>query len=397
MGIDRRAETMTAQTDYSIEMFSRIVEAIYTAALDPPCWDEVARLVSTATDSVNTAFVIQDFSIDALPVFHAYALQDRYVAAYMSTQHINPMMPSVMLSQPGDVLAQSAIEPEETFIKSEFYRVVAQPLGLRDAMGVVCLRSGPRFAFMAAARLATRPLYDAADLAFMRLLAPHFCRALTISDTLDLRTVKSDALAGILDGLVAGVFMLDHAGRVLHQNTAAMRIAADQHIVRIHEGRLWPVNTDSRDAFHAALARPIESLDQGNDGDASIALRPLGAATGGMIATLLPLAGRAAQPARAVAPFDAHWAAFIQDPLVGMPMPGEAFAKLYALTPAELRVALALAQGLPLEEVAAMLGIGMATVRTHLQRLFKKTGTARQTELVVLMMSGTAPTVAAQP
>ena len=47
-----------------------------------------------------------------------------------------------------------------------------------------------------------------------------------------------------------------------------------------------------------------------------------------------------------MAPFAASVAIFAQDPAEVPQMPGEAFARLYGLTGGELRVLLALAQGL---------------------------------------------------
>ena len=72
-------------------------------------------------------------------------------------------------------------------------------------------------------------------------------------------------------------------------------------------------------------------------------------------------------------------------------MPGEAFARLYKLTGAELRVLLALAQGLSAMEAADMLGIGEPTVRSHLQHIFSKTDTPRQTDLLRLLHNSTPP------
>ena len=72
-------------------------------------------------------------------------------------------------------------------------------------------------------------------------------------------------------------------------------------------------------------------------------------------------------------------------------MPGEAFARLYGMTGGELRVLLALAQGLGAKEAADMLGIGEPTVRTHLQRIFSKTATTRQADLLRLLQTATPP------
>ncbi|WP_373291749.1 helix-turn-helix transcriptional regulator [Bradyrhizobium guangdongense] len=70
---------------------------------------------------------------------------------------------------------------------------------------------------------------------------------------------------------------------------------------------------------------------------------------------------------------------------------GEALAQLYGLTDAELRVLLGLMPGLSLKEVGKALGLGEPTVKTHLQRIFLKTGMSRQSELVRLLMAHTPP------
>ena len=84
-------------------------------------------------------------------------------------------------------------------------------------------------------------------------------------------------------------------------------------------------------------------------------------------------------------------AIFVQDPVVVPPFPGEAFAKLYGLTGGELRVLLAIAPGLGVKEAAEVLGISEATARTHVQHIYDKTGTSKQTELMHLFMSATPP------
>jgi DNA-binding CsgD family transcriptional regulator len=77
-------------------------------------------------------------------------------------------------------------------------------------------------------------------------------------------------------------------------------------------------------------------------------------------------------------------------------LPGEAFAKLYGLTGGELRVLLAMAPGLGMREAAEVLGIAEATAKTHLQHIFSKTGTSRQTDLM-LLFARSAPPLAKEP
>jgi DNA-binding CsgD family transcriptional regulator len=59
----------------------------------------------------------------------------------------------------------------------------------------------------------------------------------------------------------------------------------------------------------------------------------------------------------------------------------------FDLTPGEARVALTLMSGIGVKEAAEQLGVSGNTVRTHLQRIFDKTATKRQAELVRLLCS----------
>ena len=52
---------------------------------------------------------------------------------------------------------------------------------------------------------------------------------------------------------------------------------------------------------------------------------------------------------------------------------------------------LALAQGLGGKEAADMLGISEPTIRTHLQRIYSKTDTVGQVDLLRLLQNATPP------
>jgi DNA-binding CsgD family transcriptional regulator len=58
---------------------------------------------------------------------------------------------------------------------------------------------------------------------------------------------------------------------------------------------------------------------------------------------------------------------------------------VYGLTDAEQRIAGAVAEGNTSLQAAKALGLSEATVRTHLTRIFSKTGVSRQAELIALM------------
>ncbi len=59
-----------------------------------------------------------------------------------------------------------------------------------------------------------------------------------------------------------------------------------------------------------------------------------------------------------------------------------ALQRQFSLTSAETRLALLVGEGLDPGEIANRLAVSITTVRTHLRRVFDKTGTKRQAELV---------------
>ena len=63
---------------------------------------------------------------------------------------------------------------------------------------------------------------------------------------------------------------------------------------------------------------------------------------------------------------------------------------LYDLTRAEATVAALVAGGKSVREIADEVGVREDTVRTHLKKIFDKTGTKRQAELVKLVLCGPA-------
>jgi DNA-binding CsgD family transcriptional regulator len=59
----------------------------------------------------------------------------------------------------------------------------------------------------------------------------------------------------------------------------------------------------------------------------------------------------------------------------------------FGLTPAEARFALHLVAGETLRSAEAKLSITYETARTHLKNIFHKTGTSRQAELLIVILT----------
>ena len=65
--------------------------------------------------------------------------------------------------------------------------------------------------------------------------------------------------------------------------------------------------------------------------------------------------------------------------------------QLFDLTDTEAKFASALASGSSLTEAADIQGVRISTARTHLARIFQKTNTRQQSQLVSLLRSAALP------
>jgi DNA-binding CsgD family transcriptional regulator len=367
----------------SAQALSDTIGAIYDCALDPQRWPDTCRKIADLCESTGGGICVHDVRHVQNDQLFVFGYQAEFLERLGSQYAQSPMAAADIVASIGDVSVLSTDRHE--LLESRFYREVLEPFGLMDMIWFPALRTGGRMASMHASRKDKAPHYQQLEIGLFKLLSPHVCRALTISDALDIRTLRSEMLEKTLDALTAGVFLTARDGRIVYMNLAAERQVKTGTSIRILNNRLDPVDPAASAALSLAIDRAAADDDDGATSQRSLAIP--GGNGDGYIATLLPV--QRGQRRDIVAPFAASVAIFMQDPLDAPLLPGEAFARLHKLTGGELRVLLALAQGLGAKEAADMLGVSEPTVRTHLQHMFAKTHTLRQADLLRLLQTST--------
>lgn len=376
----------------SAQALSEAIGAIYDCAVYPDHWPEAMRRVVELTSSAAMGMGIIDHKQKHNVRLYEYGYEEDDLKLYYSKYAaMNPAFVARLMFPVGEPITGEMLLDEQEFLDSRVYREFLQPRGFRYGATIELLRTKQRSVGTALMRKDAQGAFSSADVALLRLLSPHLCRAFTIADVLDLRTLQSDMLEATLDALATGVYLVAREGNIVYMNAAAERQARMGDALRVVNNRLLPTDPKAR----AELGRIIGevSREETGDGPSGHSLAFPSASGAGYVATVLPL--ERGRRRSIMAPFAASAAVFAQDPERTPPMPGEAFANLYRLTCGELRVLLTLAQGLGAKEAADILGIGEPTVRTHLQRLFSKTGTSRQAELLQLLQNSMPPTTAA--
>ena len=221
----------------------------------------------------------------------------------------------------------------------------------------------------------------------MNIILPHIRRAVLISRLFERAQSKAEMFSDVLDGLEAGIFLLESSGLMSYANDTGRIFLRAGDLLRDSGGRLVAIDPQGEIALKQSLA--ASSSGDLALGDQGIAIPFLSRDGIKYIGHVLPLtSGR-----RRKAPLDSNVVAafFVRKASIGDPLPPQIIRQSYNLTPTELRVLMAIVDIGGVPEVAAALGVAASTVKTHLGRLYEKTGVKRQADLVKLFASFTTP------
>ena len=219
--------------------------------------------------------------------------------------------------------------------------------------------------------------FTGGDLGLCMSLHPHMVRAMRIARSFSGALGVREGLAEAVDRSSTNFFLLERTGVVRHMNSAAHRLIARGKGIAIRKDRLVC-------AGHGATQRLQALIDRAADAD----LRAGGSMglTGGegehrLAIEVASLAARqawpfAAGPAVIVSITDQSGGGDLSEPML---------RELFDLTPAEIRVAMALFAGLEPARAAEHLGVAMPTIRSHLAHIYAKTGAAGQSDLCRLL------------
>lgn len=367
--------------------FSLIVGDIYDCVLEPPRWPEtLARLASVMRSAASSVIINETCDLKRGRIFE-YGVDQKYLRAFFERYGTADQRPAAEQARTTGILTTLKSLSEKQPGAKDFFRDFVQPLGFNDLMAIQLLQSERRAGWISIARSGIQARYGEREREIMGFLSPHLCQALALSDAIDLMTLTADRLEQTIDALSTGVFLTDRRGHIVFMNRSAERQIKTGNALQLINRRLTATDREIDALLMRALS--AKACTDAAIGPAGGVLALPDGTGAGYLASILPLDGGAREAL--MAPFRASAGVFVQDPTPAPRTEGEAFARIYGLTGAELKVLLALAPGLTAKEAAGALGLREPTIKTHLQRIYEKTGMSRQTELVRLLLSHAPP------
>lgn len=185
-----------------------------------------------------------------------------------------------------------------------------------------------------------------------------------------------------LNHVAVGIFLLDDQCRVLFRNRRAEELLAEADGISVsREGVLRGEKPQQTQAMRTIIDTAITSATTGTRQPTEAVALSRSSGRRSLFAVACPLGRGPARPGEPVVGL------FVTDPERRLSAAAEAVAQLYGLSPAETRLALALARGLRLDEIADEFGISRNTVSYTMKNLFRKTETDRQADLISLFIA----------
>jgi DNA-binding CsgD family transcriptional regulator len=373
------------------EQLSELIGEIYDAALDPALWSGVLGKTGRFVGGpVAAIFAKSPTALTGTVYYHSSGKDPVYRRLYFDKYiKFDPMTTAQYFSDVEQPMSVADIMPYEEFLETRFYKEWVQPQGMVDAVTAVLDKSVTTAALFGVFRYQSDGIVDDEARRRMRLIVPHIRRAVLIGRLIDLRATDAANLEGTLDGLSAGICLVDAGGRIVHANAACHVILGAGDFLSAIAGRIVARDPKTDQAL-------LELFAAAGGGDAAIGTRgiavPLRAQDGShYVAHVLPLTSGVRRAAGIA--YRATAGLFICKVAGDARSPPEIIARAYKLTPTELRVLLAIVDVGGVPETALSLGVAESTVKTHLGNLFVKTGAGRQADLVKIVAGFATPLI----
>lgn len=357
---------------------AEVVDRIYGAVGDPNSWGDVLQEVAETVGARGALLFKPSSTASETQGFWSPSIDDLVDWSLRDGKDLhNPRPARAFRVGLGRAVTESDLFSEEELARDPFNREMIGRLGYRwEAGGVIAKIDGAPLLFTTQRR-ADQERFGRPELEALEALFPHFARAAQFSVRLAMARAEGALFA--FDQMACGGILLGSKGRVLKVNACAQRTMGKG--IDIAGGRVVAANPASNAALQGIIQAALSSEVRLNRGRTRPMVVIERHERGPLIAYAIPLKGGIRDvfnPGKAVL--------VLEEPEARRQVAGTALAETFGLTPAEVRVAVALAEGKDLAAIAEEHRVSIGTIRSQLKSLMAKTDTHRQAELVTLVL-----------
>lgn len=373
------------------DMFGRILASLHDAAFDDEHWLETSALIDEACQARGNHLVFSSQSPHGVDTFftrfcyrgdHRTDLEQEYFCKYYpNDEHL----PNLRQLPDGKIVHVTQLLDEQQLGTSLTYNEIMPRFHFQDGLNIRL--DGPRD---------SRIVWGIADptgsggwssdqLAMIERLLPHIRQFVRFRQALLGAQLLGSSLTNLMDNAQVGVIHLDRHGKILAASDHARAIFHQNHGLSDKGGylRAWLPADNAR--LERLLADALPNSGKAPVSGSMTVPRPPGFSA--LAIHVNPISARqidfAAQDAGALV--------FIVDPQNRFRIDPGLLAATLSLTPAQSQVAVLLAEGKTVSQIAQATGRRENTVNTHLKQIHRKLGVSRRSELIHHIHAVAAP------
>ena len=370
------------------DALDRTVASLNEAMLDDACWPAASALLDQACGAKGNILIFSgDVPANDLELFFVKCHQhgeDRgeWAREYFRLYHPgDEHVPRLIRLPDGEVVPRASLFSESERKTSPAYNEGLPRYDMRD--GLTVRLDGPRNSRIVwgIGDPVDADGWSAVQIEIVTRVLPHIRQYVRVRSTLADAAALEASISELLDNTRAGVIQLDRRGRIVAVNDSARELLRRKVGLSDEGGELRAAGPRDDSRLQALLGRALPRFG-GQAASGSM-----------MVRRRSPMPGFAlhVKPVvrREVDFCSRHVAALvlIADPVSRARIEPSVVAAVLGLTPAETQVALLLAEGRTLRQIAASTGRGYSTVRSHLKSVLAKLGCSRQFEVARVVLS----------
>ena len=223
--------------------------------------------------------------------------------------------------------------------------------------------------------------WSSAQIEMIGRMLPHIRQFVRVRQALADAEALDTSLVGLLDIVGAGVIQLDRRGRIVAVNDVARDLLAAGDGLSDQGGTLSAWSREDDAALQQLLASALPRFGGACSGGSMLLRRPYGSVR--LVLHVSPVSNGQLD----FSPWRVAALALVADPGRQACVDPELAMAALGLTPAESHVAVLVAEGKTIREIAVATGRSESTIRWHVRQIFNKHGISRLQQLVQLVLS----------
>lgn len=349
-----------------------LLTALHEGMFQQPLWHDFLERLRSRTGAIYTTLIFRPVDEDAVVELHAGPPPPAHIQYLFTEKYGRDPFPYRQMRE-GRVYALAELLDDSNPIHRAFHGDLMIPQGMSDMRSVRVTEPSGVDVWLSCA--GGRSIGSAVS-ALLTALAPHLRIALRAFVALEREKLRSTLTSEAFSRLNFGWLTLDGQCRIVDMTTHVEQLFQRTSLLR--RGRYNRLTPES-----PVVDRELTALVKRFAGESDARPRALNISRDPWMDMLVaPMRGRSVAAGSTPVAI-----AYLSGDRRSQADRCEQLVDLFGLLPSEARLAWVIAQGIPIAEAAATLGLTVETARNYSKRIYAKTGAGGQAELVRIILT----------